>query len=177
MTRMTSGRTRHRPVTVQDAAALCSLADGETGRLLLSADLRTEEMAVHFIRALNTQQWAIPRIIDNDGVAEGLCFCADIEQRNLCARLVAVFASPAAGGGHLRRYVHDLMWALPYHRVYSLVPWSLPDLRKTYENAGFLAEGVMRDHYVYGDGLEDAAVFGLLRPEFFAASKPDELGD
>ncbi len=156
-----------RPVTVADVAAVRALMDSDSARILLSADLQTEELAARFIRALNTQQWSMPRLVE--APAEGLCFTTDIDLRNLSARLIAVFRNPGEAADDLRCYLRDLMLCFPYHRIFALVPWSLPDLGEVHREAGFQAEGVMRDHFLRGDRIEDAHVYGLLRPDFFAS--------
>lgn len=158
----------YRPVGRSDAGVLRDLMTCDGAAILLSADLQSEDMIVGFVRSLNTQEWAMPRLLETDeGRAQALFYTADVDMRNLTGRLVSVVPKPHGAADAIRGYVDYLLSYFPYHRVSAMIPSSLADLCDAHERAGFRFEGIMREHFLCGERLEDARVFGLLRPEFY----------
>lgn len=160
-----------RPVSAADAPALHALMSCPMVPLLLSVDLQTADMVVNFVRAVNLKQWAFPRLVMNGESADAMLFMTDVDLRNLSGRLVAIPRDLTTASTHIERYVRDLLWCLPYHRVGAMVPSSLHELRAAFQKAGFREEGAAREYYVSGGELEDACIFGLLRTEFFDSQR------
>jgi hypothetical protein len=167
-----AGAWVYRPVGQPDAAAVSALVARGSAAVMLSADLRSEDMAKGFIRGLNTQQWSMPRMLASGSngaqAADGLFFVTDVDMRNLAGRLVAVLPTLPGADEAIQGYLHELLSWFPYHRLSAVIPASLDGLCRAHEKAGFRPEGVMREYFVRGEALEDARVLGLLRPEFLS---------
>jgi len=53
------------------------------------------------------------------------------------------------------------------HRVEALIaPWNIPSI-KLVLGSGFVQEGLLREHYVKNDKVEDSVIYGLLKPDFY----------
>jgi RimJ/RimL family protein N-acetyltransferase len=158
------------PLAEEHTGVLVELLAHERNRLLLSPDLQSRPMAARFIQALGSQQWALPRAWSRDGAWGGICFASDVDLRNLNARVVGVFHDPSTAADCLASYLRELLWHYPYHRLSATVPSWDDELCTLHERAGFTCEGVLRDHFLRGDRLEDARVFGVLRRELFGTA-------
>jgi RimJ/RimL family protein N-acetyltransferase len=158
------------PLSEDHTGALVELLAHERNRLLLSPDLQSRPMAARFIQALGSQQWALPRAWSRDGTWGGICFASDVDLRNLNARVVGIFHDPSTAADCFTSYLRELLWHYPYHRLYATVLSSDDELCALHERAGFISEGVLRDHFLRGERLQDARVFGILRRELFGSA-------
>jgi hypothetical protein len=167
-----SAARTYRPVGRSDATLLRDLMTCDSAAILLSADLQSEDMIASFVRGLNTQEWAMARLLEtNGGPPQALFYIADVDMRNLAGRLVSIVPEPHGAADAIRGYVDNLLSYFPYHRVSAMIPSSLGDLCEAHEKAGFRVEGIMREHFVRGERLEDARIFGLLRQEFYLSDE------
>lgn len=114
------------------------------------------------------QLWSLPMVLSSGGQPVAVAFTMDPNLQSLNARLVALCADPGACHQVLALYVRHLFWSFPLHRLYAYCPRS-PEVAAygdLFADAGFAAEGCLKEHRTVGGEPADVDMFGVLRDDF-----------
>jgi RimJ/RimL family protein N-acetyltransferase len=138
---------------------------------LAAAAALQEEVAACFA-ARSLFQWGIAER-DTDRVV-GTCTLASLSAEHRRAEVGYALAHAAWGRGYLAEALPALLAfafdTLGLHRIEADVdPRNAPSLRAL-ERVGFRREGLLRERYHLAGEVQDAVVYGLLRPEWAAAA-------
>ena len=169
-------RLRLRWLTPSDAPALLSIfGDPAVCRFLLRPPLRdlaeAAELREEIVRYFNERtlfQWGVAEREAN--VVVGTCTLAWISAEHLRAELGFVLAQEHWGHGYMRealpaviRFAFD---TLRLHRLEADADPRNERSIKLLEQLGFQREGHQRERYRVSGELQDAVLFGLLRPDW-----------
>lgn len=162
-----------RQATADDAPTFEALAARDGNRSLFNLPASEDEFAARigrpgFRRAM---------LCFNDRGPVGAAATTLRDQRSLNLQLMCFFNKPAEAVKPLAVYVRHVFWSSPLHRVYVQLPLlaGATAYIRLLLGSGFQQEGVVRGH-AYVDGRpRDVAVIGLLRRDFEAWCRENEL--
>jgi hypothetical protein len=161
------GDFRMGPLQLGDSAYFRELAGQRENGLLFDMP-ETDEEYLQFFESLRSSPLSLPMLFTSGSHATGVAFMTSALSVSLSAYLVAMFRRPERSRDALVLYVRNVFWSAPLHRLYThipLVPETLGHCAALL-SAGFVREGVYREHLAAGEVNLDVAVFGLLREDF-----------
>ena len=154
------------PLEPGDGSALAELSRAGRNMALLGPELFADTRVLSTIAALWSVLWAFPMRWVAGGAMVGVCFTMEPDMENLNVRVACMFLDPYEAEPAVRRYVQLLFMRYPLHRLLAHVPIFMTDYVEVYQRAGFVMEGVLRDHRWVGGQPQNVALMGLLRQEF-----------
>lgn len=162
-----------RQAIAEDAPTLEALAARDGNRSLFNLPASEEEFSARvgqpgFRRAM---------LCFNGTIPIGAAATTLRDQRSLNLQLMCFFDQPTRAVTPLAVYVRHLFWSVPLHRVYVQLPLvaGATSYLRLLTGAGFQKEGVVRGHALVGGRPRDVAVVGLLRRDFEAWCRENEL--
>jgi [ribosomal protein S5]-alanine N-acetyltransferase len=175
---ITTERLRLRWLTASDVPSLWDVfSDPEVCRYWSRAPLADEAAAValheeivRYFAERSLFQWGIAERESN--VVVGTCTLAGLSVQHRRAEVGFALARRAWGHGYIAEALPALVAfafeTLGLHRLEADVdPRNARSIRAL-ERVGFQREGYLRERYFLNDELQDAVLFGLLRPEWSA---------
>lgn len=170
------GSIRLRQVRREDAALLAQLWGEGENMFLALPDQASQGIGEAMIQAFQQTMWSAPLVAEETGNPFGFLAAVQADPYSQTAGLCAFFDDPRRGPEALRLYLRHLFWAYPFHRVSAQVPASCVGYVRLLEEAGFVHEGMWREHRLIAGERHDVAALGILRQELLVdlrANDPD----
>lgn len=157
------------PLEPAHAAIVLEMATRRGNQYLIDLG-RDEEEVARVLAQLARAPWALSLAVLRGAECVGMATTGLANLRSMNASILGMFVDPPSAGPALALCIRHLFWNFPLHRIHTQVP--LLDLTREYVDlyraVGFEDEGRLHDHALVGGQAFDAAVLGLLRPEFEA---------
>lgn len=144
--------------------------------LYSQAELKPEQHIAYFENVVKNGKCAqFIIVVEDDGISTdiGTIFIKNIDKSNNSGEYgIFIGEESARGKGYAKIATEQILKfgfeSLGLHRIYLTVMSDNIPAIKTYENSGFVREGVMRDEYRRFDGYVDIVMMSILEQEWEA---------
>ena len=142
--------------------------------LYSQAELKPEQHIAYFENVVKNGKCAqFIIVVEDEGLSTdiGTIFIKNIDNANHSGEYgIFIGEESARGKGYAKIATEQILKfgfdTLGLHRIYLTVMSDNIPAIKTYENSGFVREGVMRDEYLRIDGYVDVVMMSILKQEW-----------